>query len=225
MDNVAHHYRGSAGETYFAWQQRFGIRGGHLEARKFSSSVEAHQTVLDFGCGSGAMLRSLTCARRIGVEVNPAARSAAAAHGIEVYSSLAEVPVESIDVAVSNHALEHVLSPYQALCELSRALVPGGRLVLCVPLDDWRTQRGFDPGDINHHLYTWSPMLLGNLLSEAGFEVASSRVFAHAWPPGWEWLDARLSRRGFDRACEMWSRVRRRRQIVAHASRPVASRT
>lgn len=182
MKATAKHYEGLEGHAYYAWQRRVGLMGGHLEARKFSSSIESHDTVLDFGCGSGAMLRSLTCARRVGIDINPAARSEAAANGVEVYASLAEVPSSSIDVVVSNHALEHALSPYEVLCELLRVLIPGGRLVICVPFDDWRTQRVYDPRDSNHHLYTWSPLLIANLLCEAGFEVESGAILTHACP-------------------------------------------
>lgn len=197
-----------------------GLSGGHLEARKFSSSILSTDTVLDFGCGTGTMLLSLDCARRVGVEINPAAQAEAAAAGIEIYASLADVPPRSIDVVVSNHALEHVLSPYDELRRLLHVLVPGGRLVICLPFDDWRTQRTYLPNDINHHLYTWSPQLIGNLLCDAGFEVRSTLMLTHAWPPGWVWLDAHLPSSVFDSACAWWARVRRRRQVVVYATRP-----
>lgn len=224
MQATPKHYEGRAGRSYYAWQRRMGLLGGHLEARKFASSIQSHDTVLDFGCGSGAMLRSLTCARRIGVDINPAARSEAAAGGVETYASLADVPSTSIRVVVSNHALEHVLSPYDVLRQILRVLVPGGRLVICVPFDDWRTQRSYDPSDINHHLYTWSPLLIGNLLCDAGFEIASSAIVTHAWPPNWEWLDAHLPDCAFNCACAIWARVRRRRQVIVHATKPQANR-
>ena len=224
MKTTAEHYEGMSGRSYYAWQRRTGLVGGHLEARKFSSSIGPNDTVLDFGWGSGAMLRSLACARRVGIDINPAARLEAATGGVEVYASLADVPPSSIDVIVSNHALEHVLSPYDACCQLLDVLVPRGRLVMCVPFDDWRTQRVYDPRDINHHLYTWSPLLLGNLLCEAGFNVELSAMLTHAWPPKWRWLDAHLSNGVFDRACAVWARVRRRRQVVIHARKPAADR-
>jgi SAM-dependent methyltransferase len=222
MKPTAEHYEGTSGRSYYAWQRRMGLAGGHLEARKFSSLIEPNDTVLDFGCGSGAMLRSLPCARRVGVDVNPAARQEAATNGVEIYASLAEVPSSSIDVVVSNHALEHVLAPYDVCRQFLDVLVPGGRLALCLPFDDWRTQRTYDPNDINHHLYTWSPLLIGNLVRDAGFDVESSAMLTHAWPPQWAWLDAHLSQRAFDRACATWGRVRRRRQVIVRARKPAA---
>ena len=49
------------------------------------------------------------------------------------------VPSQTIDVVISNHALEHTLSPFDELVELRRVLRSGRRLeVLWLPLDDWR---------------------------------------------------------------------------------------
>jgi SAM-dependent methyltransferase len=197
-------YQGASGEVYFAWQKRTG-KG---------------DVVLDFGCGSGATLLSLACGRRIGVDINPAARREAASEGIEVHESIAEIPQSSVDVVISNHALEHVSDPFNVCCGLLALLVPGGRLVMCLPFDDWRTQRSFRIDDRDHHLYTWTPQLIGNVLTDAGFEVVSSKVQTHAWPPGWEWLDTHLSNASFDRLCAVWSRLRRRRQVIVHARRP-----
>ena len=33
--------------------------------------------------------------------------------------------------------------------------------------------RKYQPGDINNHLFTWNPLLLGNLMNAAGFKVKS----------------------------------------------------
>jgi SAM-dependent methyltransferase len=214
------HYAGSAGADYYAWQRTIGVPGGRIEARKFTALIDQTDVVLDFGCGSGAMLGALTCRERIGVEVNAAARDEAAQAGLLVYRSLDEVASSSVDVVVSNHALEHTLEPLTAIGALLRVLVPGGRLVLCTPVDDWHRQRRADLSDINHHLYTWTPLLLGNLLTEAGFARVSASMLHHAWPPGWAWLDAHLAPRDFDRLCTACAYLTRRHQVMALAVKP-----
>ena len=55
--------------------------------------------------------------------------------------------------------------------------------MLWLPLDDWRMQRRAGRDD-NHHLYAWTPLLLRNLLDEAGSELERVRVVAHAWAFG-----------------------------------------
>jgi len=71
----------------------------------------------------------------------------------------------------------------QELRDLCALLKPRGRLRLWVPIDDWRAQRNAPAADENHHLYTWTPLLMRNLLEEAGLSVMSVRVISHAWPP------------------------------------------
>jgi SAM-dependent methyltransferase len=189
-----------------------------VKARRFQPFIARTDTVLDFGCASGEVLMAIPCARRIGVEVNPAFLSRARAKGIEAYASLADVPGNSVDVAISGHVLEHCLRPLDELLGIRRVLREGGRLVLVLPLDDWRAQRRFDALDLNHHLYAWTPLLLGNLLSEAGFEVEHVGVSTHAWPPRgayqlWRLLPHWL----FDGLCVISSVLLRRRQVHAIA--------
>jgi SAM-dependent methyltransferase len=141
--------------------------------------------------------------------------------GVQCYADLAEVPDEIADVVISNHALEHIPYPMEALRQLRRKLKPGGTLALCVPLDDWRTHKRYDPDDRNHHLYTWTVQLLGNLLHEAGFSVQARdmSVRTHAWPRYYPFLYAKLPPRWFNVFCTIWAMVTRRRQLFAVAKR------
>jgi SAM-dependent methyltransferase len=218
IGNASKRYVGEAGAAYFAAQHRGGLLHGQLNARtKFARFVAPTDVVLDFGCGGGLLLRSLTCARRIGVEINPAARAEAEQHDIDVFERLDQVPDGVADLAVSNHALEHVLSPVQALRDLRPKLKPGGKLVLVVPIDDWRAQLKFDPQNYDHHLYTWTPLLLGNLLTEAGYEVKDISVLTHAWFPRWDRWVGRLPEAVFDAVCWLYSAYSRKRQLMAVA--------
>lgn len=158
--------------------------GARLDAWKFRDITHPEQTVIDFGCGTGALLDLLPGRRKIGVEVNPTARGHARERGHETYASSGELPDRVGDVVISNHALEHTLAPYEELVELRRALKPGGLLVMWLPLDDWRAQRSRPRGlDKDHHLYAWTPRLIANLLAESGFHVDTARVVTDAWPP------------------------------------------
>lgn len=179
------HYLGEKGEEYFAWQSAGGDFAARIIAHRFEAHIAPASTVLDFGCGGGFLLKQLRCARRLGVEINPAARRHAVSLGVECYEQVEEVPDGVADVVISNHALEHVPYPIGVLKELRKKVKPDGLLVLCVPIDNWKHGRVYDPNDQNHHLYTWTGQLFGNCLVEAGCRVVQITSRIHAWPGGW----------------------------------------
>lgn len=218
-DAASAHYQGKRGQCYANTVQRYRALEGVLNRETFAEFIRPTDAILDFGCSSGGLLLSLEAAERIGIEVNPATRAEAAQAGLRVFDSLQSVADQSVDVAISNHALEHVLSPYRTLCDLRRVLRPTGRLVLCVPADDWRNARHWRPGDPDHHVFAWTPLTLGNLLTEAGFVPVFVRMRHRAWPPKHEQL-RRLPRPLWDAACFSWATIRRRREIVALADPP-----
>jgi 2-polyprenyl-3-methyl-5-hydroxy-6-metoxy-1,4-benzoquinol methylase len=205
------------GKDYFTYQRSIAEANGDLVARKFERYVRPGDRVLDFGCGGGYLLKALNCAHKVGVEINPAALREAANNGIECHSVLDTVADRTVDVIVSNHALEHVPFPIEALRQLKRKLKPRGALVLCVPIDDWRTQKRYTPQDLNHHLHTWTPLALGHTLHEAGFIVreADLTVIAHAWPPRVHALSKLLPRLVFDSICSLFAIAMKRRQLLA----------
>ena len=215
-DAVSAHYQGRCGERYASTVQRNRALDGVLSGEKFAAFVRPSDTVLDFGCSSGELLLSLPAAQRIGIEVNAVTRAEAVQAGLRVFDSLDAVPDQTVDVAISNHVLEHVLSPYRELCQLRRVLRPTGRLVICVPADDWRNAWRWQTGDPNHHVFAWTPLTLGNLLTEAGFTPVFVRMHQRAWPPKYEQLH-RLPPPVWDAVCFAWAIARRRREILALA--------
>lgn len=214
---VADRYVGLQGSQYAGWQLRSGgpalVR---IEARIYQPHIDPAATVLDFGCGGGALLSSLVCGRRIGVEPLEESRSEAIARGIEAVPSLDGIPDLSIDVAISHHALEHCTQPFTELTQIWRVLKPGGKLILMVPIEDWRVERRVNRTDRHHHLYAWTPLVIGNLLAEAGFVNVASRVVSEAWDSRL----ARLPRVLFWLSGRAIAMVLMRRQMVATATRP-----
>jgi SAM-dependent methyltransferase len=182
---ASEHYLGERGAQYFAWQSAGGMFAAKINAHKFIHLVKPEFTVIDFGCGGGFLLKNLNCRRRIGIEINPSAREFALKSGIECYATTQEVPDGIADLVISDHVLEHVPFPIGALRELRKKIKPGGLLRLCVPINNWREDRVYDPNDRNHHLHTWTPQLMGNTLVEAGYEVQEVYARIFAWPGRW----------------------------------------
>ena len=73
-ESVGRHYRGELGQEYFDWQGSDADLEAAIESSKFAPHVSATDTVVDFGCGAGALLATLRIGERIGVEPNPPAR-------------------------------------------------------------------------------------------------------------------------------------------------------
>jgi SAM-dependent methyltransferase len=204
--------------AYYAWQNKNIDLKARGKIRTFQPYVRETDTVLDFGCAGGSLIGGLRAARRIGVEINDVARDEAQrVYGIEACRSLAEVDDGTVDVVVTNHTLEHLASPYEALLQIRPKLKPDGRLVIVVPIDDWRAQRRWYPGDINRHLFTWTPLNLGNLLDEAGYAVQEQRIIRKTVMRGFEYF-AKLPAPLFGAVQRFYSVVRHRQNLLMVAT-------
>jgi len=172
-------------DKYFEWQKSMGLLGARLNKFMFEKHVTPNDRLLDFGCGGGFLLSELNAGEKIGVEINPAGRENALKLGINTVESLAGVQDEWATIAISNHALEHVDQPLDVLKELSKKLKPKSKVIFVTPFE--RTNKYLE-NDINFHLYTWSPMNIGNLFNKAGFKVIKAHKVSHKWPPKFEIL-------------------------------------
>jgi SAM-dependent methyltransferase len=216
------HYTGEEGQRYFAYQSRFADITAQLIARKFAKHIRPSDVVLDFGCGGGFVLKTITCRQRFGIEVNPLARQVATENGLACFETLHAIEDSTVDIVISHHSLEHVPSPLQSLREIEPKLKPGGLLLIVVPIDDWRTQREYDSTDMNHHLYTWTPLLLGHLLYESGFETStlSITIGINGWFRGFHRYYRSIPQPFFDALSYTCGVLRKTREIFAVVGTP-----
>jgi len=118
-----------------------------LELIRGVARLDANDTVLEIGCGSGLHLLALVgeFARGIGTDLSPAiievARQRAAEAGggnitfaVDAAEHLSSVPDASIDVVLCVGALEHMLGQNDVLRSVFRVLKRGGRFV-CLTLN------------------------------------------------------------------------------------------
>lgn len=207
---------------YYDWQRDIGEFGGWADQYKFRDSIRQDDTVIDFGCGGGFLLKNLNCKKKIGIEPNPSAvdsiRSLNMLHFYNAVDALQELGEGVADVIISNHALEHTLNPLQEIKNLRPLLKPGGIIHFVVPCEAisclYRTS------DINHHLYTWCPQNLGNLFTEAGYQVEYSKPYIHKWPRYYRHI-ARLGWPVFNLACRIYGHLQRSSfQVELKATKP-----
>ncbi len=158
----------------------------HLE-RQFPD--QERLTVLDFGCGYGALVRALTgprvCCR--GFETSPRRLAFLEAQGLPASSELKEISaLGPYHAVVLSEVLEHVPSPRDTLALCRQLLVADGLLFVHVPdfrdeylaaaladLPSGRQPRGLNPWE---HLNYFSPGSLRRMVGAAGFEVFEPSV-------------------------------------------------
>jgi 2-polyprenyl-3-methyl-5-hydroxy-6-metoxy-1,4-benzoquinol methylase len=224
MKNIASHYTGFQAVSYAQAQQQEILNhlGYTLQARLFRPYLNAGDRVLDFGCGNGSLANQLrvSVSEIHGVEVNSLPRELARSQGLTIFEDIDQIPGDiHYSVIISNHVLEHIPNVNQALLELKSRLIASGRLILMLPIDDFRERqnRQWNRRDNNHHLQTWTPLLLANTLREAGFEPIELRIVASAWTPKLFFLGDTFVQA---LACKVVAILRRRRQLFALAELP-----
>lgn len=127
---------------------------------------------------------------------------------------------------ISNHAIKHVPAPLSELKKLKRLLKPGGKIAFYVPCES--IYMAYKRHDVSQHLFTCSPMCLGNLSSTIGYVIEESAPYFHQWPPKNYRRIARWgSRRIFDLCCRLYAHWGRRLfqvRVVANYADPVMSK-
>ncbi len=117
-----------------------GIEGDRLAlwyyARVARRLFGGNGRVLDFGCGTGHLLRRLSQSfEACGYDVSAAARTRCRENAPDavVLEDWESIPPGSLDGIVALHALEHVPRPLGTLRELVQRLGPHGRMLIVVP--------------------------------------------------------------------------------------------
>ncbi len=229
VDNASDHYLGSRGKAYY--ESKFGksMQLGRIwQTRYFRPFCADDRVLLDLGCANGLFLRILPARVRIGIEINPVAREEcdaicrAESIPIELHERLNTVESNRVDVVISNHCLEHMVHPYEALKEIRRVLKPGGILVLVTPFDDYRAKANgiWKPGNKDNHLYTWNPVNIGNLLVEAKFSIRNIRLSKAAWSPRIFWVHRYFGDKLFKWACTAYGYFSHRQEVFSLAEKP-----
>ena len=207
------------GTKYFNWQSKIGEFGGWANLSKFIGYIKPSDRVIDFGCGGGYLLKNITCSKKIGVEVNESARKMATVNGIQVYPDVNHIKDEWADIIISNHALEHTVNPFNELIQLKAKLKQGGKVIFVVPSESYRV--AFKKDDISQHLYTWSPLNLGNLFQAAGYQVLSVKPYFHKWRIQFSIIRKLFGDKTFHLCAHIYGWLSRRQtQVILVAKKP-----
>lgn len=221
-DSIASNYKGEAGRIYSQGrgQETLNHLGYQIQKRHFLPFLGPKMNVLDFGCGSGSLARAIKphVASIEGLEVNPFPREIAISQqGLTVHESLEAIADKKrYDAIISNHVLEHIPNVGATLMQLRDLLISQGVFITVLPIEDFRTaaNRDWQSDEPNHHLHTWTPLLIANTLREAGMKPIASEIITEAWTPKLFFLGDNVLQK---LACYLVSVLKKRRQLLVAA--------
>ena len=143
--------------------------------------IPSKATVLELGCGSGALLAKLLerPGKTIGVDYSQAmldeAREALGSKVDLRLGELEHLPLgdERVDIAVSYMVMHHISHPVEALKDTLRVLKPGGELVIVdlMPHDNEAMREQFADFWLG-----FDPELFSTWVSDAGFTCPEFRI-------------------------------------------------
>lgn len=140
----------------------------------FPASRPAHgSSVLDFGCGSGALLDEFQRCGWTTYGIEPSTDLA-----FDRHQRLLSLPAESqFDLVVAYHVLEHLSHPLETLRQLSGAIRQGGHCFVSVPRVDTLATHGKVRYCLrkNSHIVAFTEACLRGLLARA--ELATLAAF------------------------------------------------
>lgn len=134
--------------------------------------LAAQSRVLEVGCGSGELLRSLAghSSLVVGVDLSPAGLGIARRKAAVARASAEALPFApgSFDIVVAQHLIEHLPEPGLALREWRQVLRPRGRLVLITPNAAYPDPAHFEDPT---HVSLFTPASLRRELEGSGYRI------------------------------------------------------
>ena len=148
-----------------------------------AAKLKPRDVVVDFGCGSGAFLRSITgkVSKGYGYDFADDAICSATASGIEAYrveplADLAVIANKGATQIVAFHVLEHIESPSSLFEFAGNVSLDEATLWIAVPSNKRPSRRYVEIDELDkppHHLTRWSPKALQILGANHGWTMIS----------------------------------------------------
>ncbi|MGA1236875.1 MAG: methyltransferase domain-containing protein [Limisphaerales bacterium] len=185
MTTQENRYRGTAGQAYHEGKRQIPTPAypwvARARARKLSRFIPLNAVVLEYGVGYGWNLAALPCQKRLGYDIAESVAQQAREHGIQFFHNEHDIPQHTAHILLCHHVLEHLLHPTATLQRFKQWLAPQGQLLLIVPWEREKNLQRYQPNEPNHHLYSWSPQSLGNLLADCNYTVHHATALTYGY--------------------------------------------
>lgn len=137
------------------------------------------QKILEVGCMFGYLLSDLKKDYEVkGIEIGDQAVDFCRNEGLDVTDISIEdylkESTESFNIIILSHVFEHLLKPGEVLDELRKRLLPGGKIIICVPNSNSISRKLF-----GRYWGWWQvPVHINHFRKEALIKIASNKKLA-----------------------------------------------
>ncbi|MGA7617359.1 MAG: class I SAM-dependent methyltransferase, partial [Thermoanaerobaculia bacterium] len=188
---------------------RFASMRGQLRGDLLEIIPSDARSILEFGCGEGALAEALKLRQRcrvVGVELDPEAEAAARARVDRLIAGDVRKVVDEVDERfdwiIGGDILEHLDEPWTFLQRLRRLAAPGGHLLLSLPnVSSWPVVSDLLRGRFDYvymgilcagHLRFFTRRTIEEMLSIAGWQLVELRSQTPILTPEFEDLRTKL---------------------------------